>query len=102
VQSVAVGQNAMIKFPGLTSRQAPTFSGAVKTISADSVTDETTKETYFSATVAVDRASIPKEWIDKITPGMPADVLITTGERTAFNYLIGPLKDSLSKAMHER
>jgi len=40
----------------------------------------------------------------EIAPSMHARSLlgITTGKRSAFNYLIGPLRNSLSKAMHER
>jgi epimerase transport system membrane fusion protein len=37
----------------------------------------------------------------KLMPGMPADVLIVTGERSALDYLVGPLRNALSKGMRE-
>jgi HlyD family secretion protein len=33
---------------------------------------------------------------------MPADVLISMGERTMLQYLLGPLRDALAKTMRER
>jgi HlyD family secretion protein len=102
VQSVAIGQRAEIRFPGLSTRQAPTIFGEVRTVSADSLIDDVTREPYFSARVVMDRAQVPEAFLRTIVPGMPADVLITTGERTMLDYLIGPLRDAIGKAMRER
>ena len=50
---------------------------------------------------------VPKEERDKlgealdINPGMPAEVLIMTGERTMLQYLIQPLIDSLRRSFRE-
>jgi hypothetical protein len=33
---------------------------------------------------------------------MPADVLIATGERTPLQYLLGPVRDAISKSMREQ
>lgn len=38
----------------------------------------------------------------KLLPGMPAEVHITTGERTALSYLLKPLQDQFAKAFTER
>lgn len=102
VQNVAAGQSATIRFPGLSSRQTPTIFGRVDTVSADSLVDDATHESYFAARVLIDRAQIPEDVMRKIQPGMPAETLITTGERTALAYLIGPLYDTITKAMRER
>jgi len=45
---------------------------------------------------------VPENIAKKIQPGMQADVIISTGERTAFNYLIGPLKNSFAKTFREK
>jgi HlyD family secretion protein len=34
-------------------------------------------------------------------PGMPAEVYIKTSERTFFQYLMQPVKDSMSRAFRE-
>lgn len=102
IQNVMVGQVAQVRFPGLSNRQTPALSGQVENVSADSITEPTTGETYFSARIAIDRSTFPAGLVSKMTPGVPAEVLISTGERTALAYLLGPLRDSLTTAMRER
>jgi len=75
--------------------------GRVETVSADAVSDETTKETYFSVRIIIDAVGMPREIAEKLVPGMPADVLIITGERTVLAYFLGPIKDRRAKAMRE-
>jgi hypothetical protein len=36
-----------------------------------------------------------------LLPGMPADVMIKTGERTLFTYLAKPITDRLATAFRE-
>jgi HlyD family secretion protein len=36
------------------------------------------------------------------TPGMPAEVLVQTAQRTFFSYLSKPIKDSMARAFMER
>jgi HlyD family secretion protein len=38
----------------------------------------------------------------KLVPGMPVDVFIQTPGRTAFSYLIKPLRDQAERAFKER
>ena len=33
---------------------------------------------------------------------MPAEVMIKTGERTFFEYLVQPVRDSFGRAFHEQ
>jgi hypothetical protein len=49
-------------------------------LSANAVSDEGAKETYFSARVVLDAEDVPREIAQKLVPGMPADVLIITRE----------------------
>ena len=37
----------------------------------------------------------------KLEPGMIAQVMVITGNRTLFDYLLSPITDSISAAMHE-
>ena len=102
VQNVAVGQKAQIRFPAFSTRSTPPLYGRVESVSADAVSDETnTRETYFSARIIIDVESVPHEIANKLVPGMPADALIITGERTVLAYLLGPIQDRLAKAMRE-
>lgn len=101
VDSVAVGQKAELKFTSFSSRRVPSMFGRVDSVSADAIYDEKSKQSYYVARVAVDRATIPTTIASKLTPGMPADVLIVTGERTVLDYVVGPLVNALSKGMRE-
>jgi HlyD family secretion protein len=73
----------------------------VETVSADAVSDEGTKETYFSARIVLDAEEVPHEIAQRLVPGMPADVLIIRSERTVLAYFLVPIKNRLAKAMCE-
>jgi HlyD family secretion protein len=38
----------------------------------------------------------------KLTPGMPVEAFIETGERTMLSYLVKPLHDQLMRAFREK
>jgi HlyD family secretion protein len=101
VDSVAVGQKAEVRFISLSRRQTPIVFGRVESISADALTNETTKQAYYLARVVVDRSDMPATMAARLTPGMPADVMIVTGERSLLQYLIDPLTTAFAKGMRE-
>lgn len=102
IDVVAKGQQARVHFLAFSARNLPEIKGTVRSVSADSLVDEMTGESYYRALVEV-----PKEEMDKlgevldINPGMPAEVLIMTGERTMIQYLMQPLIDSLRRSFRE-
>jgi HlyD family secretion protein len=102
IDSVQAGQKAEVRFPAFSSRQTPTILGSVASISADSMVDETTKEPYYLAQVLIDRATIKPDLLQRLVPGMPADVLIARGGRTVLSYLLDPLTGAIAKSMRER
>jgi HlyD family secretion protein len=51
--------------------------------------------------ISVDENDVPAEIKDRLTAGMPADVIITTGERTVANFIVSPLMDAVRKSMIE-
>ncbi len=102
IDSVRTGQKAEVRFPAFSSRQTPTILGSVHSISGDSMVDETTKEPYYLAQVIIDRSTLKPELLQRLVPGMPADVLISRGERTMLAYLLDPLRGALAKSMRER
>lgn len=102
VDNVAPKQSAEIRFPAFSMRRIPTVLGTVETVAADAMLDEHTKEPYYLARVVVDTGTMPAEARENLIPGMPADVLITTGERTLLQYLVGPISDLFAKSMREQ
>jgi HlyD family secretion protein len=102
IESVMVGQKAEVRFPNFSSRQTPIILGHVENVSADSMIDDTTKQPYYSAKILIDYGTLSPEIAQHILPGMQADVLISTGERTVLEYLVGPLMNSLAKTFREK
>jgi HlyD family type I secretion membrane fusion protein len=100
IDSVRTGLAAHVRLTGLNRRTTPSIDGEVVYVSADRLTDPETGIGYYRADVEVELASIDELGIT-LTPGMPAQVLIVTGERTAFNYLISPLADRFASALKE-
>ena len=101
IDSVVAGQRAEIRFPSFSRRKTPTVFGRVESVSADALLNDTTKQSYYLARVVINRADVPSAVAQKLTPGMPSDVLIVTGERSMLDYLVGPLANLLSKGMRE-
>lgn len=102
IDNVAPKQKAEIRFPAFSTRRIPTILGKVETVAADAMLDDYTKEPYYLARVIVDTSTLPADIQERLIPGMPADVLITTGERTLLQYLIGPISDLFAKSMREQ
>ncbi|MEM7567947.1 MAG: HlyD family type I secretion periplasmic adaptor subunit, partial [Pseudomonadota bacterium] len=102
IDVVARGQTATVRLTALNQRTTPMMSGEVVYLSADALRDERTGlvDTY----VARIRLNPTTEFGFagfRPTPGMPAEVLITTTDRTFLEYLVQPVKDSMSRAFRE-
>ncbi|MGI9508005.1 MAG: HlyD family type I secretion periplasmic adaptor subunit [Geminicoccaceae bacterium] len=99
---VHTGQLARVLFPAYGQRNLPQINGSLRSVSADRVTDERTGEPYFLAKVEVEPAELERIAPDiELIPGMPADVMILTGERTVVDYLIRPFVESITKSFRE-
>lgn len=104
VDSVRVGDTAEVRFPSFATRRPPLFFGKLKRLSHDRVIDDTSqnRQPYFAAEIAIDFDRIPEEFRSKIQSGMTAEVVVTTGERTALQFLLSPLLERLGMGMKER
>jgi protease secretion system membrane fusion protein len=92
-----------IRFGSLQRIHTPVITGKMTTVSADQLIDEHTGAPYFLVEVAVsphDIIELHDAGLD-IRPGMQAEVLVKTGERTLANYLIQPVTERLSGAFKE-
>ena len=101
VDSVKVGLETEIKFTGLSQRKTLPVHGKVTYVSADALRDPRTNAPYFIAHVDVPRGQVRELGGVALSPGMPASVLIKTGERTAMAYLTQPLRESIERAWRE-
>lgn len=105
IDTVKTGQDAVVRLTALNQRTTPVLSGKVFYVSADSITDDAIqgirKEVYLA------RISLPASELGRVqgftpTPGMPAEIMIETAERTFFEYLSKPVVDSMARAFREQ
>ena len=97
IDSVRIGLETEVRFPGLREEVPPIVRGRVTSVSADSFTDEQSGQSHFRVEVVV-----PPEELARlgpaargIRPGMPVEVVILLRRRTALSYLVEPLTRNL-------
>ena len=101
VDEIAIGQEVALRFGAFDSRTTPELLGQVRQISADALTDETSRASYYRTEIVLDRGELAKLDGRAIIPGMPVEVFIRTGERTPLAYLVKPLAEYFSRAFRE-
>ncbi len=101
IDKVHVGLVSEIRFSAFESATTPVIEGEVLTVSADILTDENTGVPYYLVRIGVTPEGYKKLGDLKLLPGMPAEVLIKTGERTLFEYLIQPATNRLARSFIE-
>jgi HlyD family type I secretion membrane fusion protein len=84
------------------ARITPVVRGRLTQVSADRLTDNRTGTSYYTALVHVDKNEFAELPNVRLYPGMSATVMFPTIERTAFNYLIGPLTMSFNRAFRQK
>jgi membrane fusion protein, epimerase transport system len=102
IADVRPGMNAEIHFTSYKQRVTPLIGGVVVDVSPDRLTDDRTGAAYYLAVVEADTQALAERPEIELYPGMPATVMITTEERTALDYLIGPLSTSFNSAFRQK
>jgi epimerase transport system membrane fusion protein len=105
IDQVRVGQSAEVRFPAFGTRRLPRLEGRVVAVSADRLVDDTAgqKLPYYLGRVELSGQGLQAlaEARLELRPGMPAEVLVQTGERTLLQYLMAPLRDMGARALKE-
>ena len=103
IDSVTIGQQAEVRFSAFSSKTTPAIFGQISTVSQDVIQpDNPNQAPYYSARIQVADTDVPQDIRERLLPGMPADVIVSTGERTFAEYFIRPLADMFYKGMRER
>lgn len=102
IDTVFPGMRAQVLLTAYAQRNLPRIHGNLRSVSADRLIDERTGEPYFLAKVFVDAEEL-EALTDQVElmVGMPADVMILTGERTMLDYLLKPFADSIRGSFRE-
>lgn len=102
IDIVALGQPAEVRLTSFKQRVVPLLQGHVTYVAADLASDERSNGTpYYRATVQIDAGQLALLSGLKLTPGMPAEVMIHAGERTLAEFLFQPIRDSFRRAFRE-
>lgn len=103
IDKVKVGLLANISLQTFANAPDLTVEGRVVTVSADMLIDERNAAIppYYLAQVEVTPEGARKLSQYKLQPGMPASVVIRTGERTFMNYVLKPLLRRLHTSLTE-
>ncbi|WP_274628427.1 HlyD family type I secretion periplasmic adaptor subunit [Arvimicrobium flavum] len=99
-ESVRVDMQAEVRFPSFKATDFPLIYGKVRSVSNDRFVDEQSGQAYFLALVQVEDDEVDSVQ-EHLTAGLPAEVIMPTGERTVLQYLIDPMLERLRTSMRE-
>ncbi|MFY9838528.1 MAG: HlyD family type I secretion periplasmic adaptor subunit [Xanthobacteraceae bacterium] len=102
IDQVQFGQPVVLRFTSFNVRTTPELNGTVSRIAADTTTDQRTGQSYYLVRISMTADEIKRLGDVKLTPGMPVEAFIETGERTMLSYLVKPLRDQLMRAFREK
>ncbi len=101
IDVVHAGLAADVHLTAFKRSSTPPVEGVVTYVSADMLSDPRDGTKYFLARVKPSADALANLRGVTLSPGMPADVMIVTGERKAFEYFIEPLRQRMRHAFRE-
>ncbi len=101
INQVFAESPAKVRLAAFDARTTPLLPGRVTFVSPDRMTDADTGESWFAATVEVDAAALRHHPEIRLKAGMPAELFVTTSDRTLFQYLVNPITAFTNRAMRE-
>jgi HlyD family secretion protein len=101
IDLVRPGLEARVRLLAYKHRRVPPVDGVLTYVSADRQIDEETQRAYYIARVRFNETSLRELPEVEIMPGMPAEVLIKTGQFTVAHYMLRPLLESFNRAFRE-
>lgn len=103
IDRVVEGLLADIRLSAFNTQTTHVVEGRVINVSADSFEDQKTGDKYFEARVLVTENGAAQMKRDGVflLPGMPAEVIIKTGERTLLGYILKPFENMFVRSFNE-
>jgi protease secretion system membrane fusion protein len=103
IDRVKVGDMAEVRFSSFANAPTLVVHGKVVSLSRDAVSDQIAgvAHTYFLARVEITPEGMKALGDRVLKPGMQAETLIKTGERSLLNYLLHPFTKRVAAAMTE-
>ena len=101
IDKVRAGLPADVRFNSFSKSPQLMVQGTVSTVSHDLFTDPRTGAGYFLARVRLTPEGMKALGTHQLQPGMPAEVVLKTGERSLLMYLLHPLTKRVAAALKE-
>jgi protease secretion system membrane fusion protein len=103
IDKVYAGEPVEVRFSTFANSPQLVLDGKLMSVSSDVITEQTAmgNMSYYLARVEITPEGIRQLGKRVMQPGMPAEVLIKTGERSVLTYLMHPLTKRLASAMKE-
>ncbi|HZH28774.1 MAG TPA: HlyD family type I secretion periplasmic adaptor subunit [Azospirillaceae bacterium] len=101
IDDVHVGLDAEVRLSAYRQRVVPPVRGEVFFVSADAVTDPKSGTSFYEAKIRIDPDELARNPDIQMQAGMPAEIMILTGARSFFGYLLQPMVDGFHRAFRE-
>ena len=101
IDKVRAGLPVDILFTAFDQANTPHVPGKVLQVSADVLMEPKQNMPYFKATVELTPEGMARMKRYDIRAGMPVEVFVRTGERSAMSYFLKPLQDRMKRALTE-
>lgn len=102
IDQVEPGMTATVRLSAYSSRKVRAVDGHVLTVGADRLVDDRTGDAYFPVTLSVDPSELAKLGAGvELSPGMPVQVMIKTGDRSILSFLLDPIEETVTHALRE-
>lgn len=100
IENVKAGMPAKVWLTALSWREQRPLAATLAWVSADSVEDKRSGASYFVARIELTDAPDDIARRMALHPGMRAEVLLLTGQRTLLDQLLDPLMRNINRAFH--
>jgi protease secretion system membrane fusion protein len=104
IDRVSPGLLTDVRFSTFAHSPTLVVKGEVQSVSADLLTEQTASGpmSFYLARVRITPEGMKELGRHQIQPGMPAEVIIKTGERTVLTYMLHPLTRRVAASMKEQ
>lgn len=101
IDSIDIGSKTQIRLTAYNQRTHLPLDGEISYVAADQSVDEKSNVSYYVARARIAASSLSANPDIRLYPGMPAEVLIVHKPRSAIDYMVSPIADSLNRAFRE-
>ncbi len=101
IDEVRHQQDARVRFSSFNQSTTPELQGRVIRVSGDLSKDQQTGATYYTIAILIPDSESNRLAGLRLLPGMPAETMLKTTDRTIASFLVKPLLDHMNRSFRE-